>query len=162
MVWTSIKLRHDVPILELINYARDDLRKQDFGVYIQPVQHHDVICMGWLLFLHGNSEIPFWQNLFDNELQEKHHERGLIGLQSKAPIDGIKKTPFITGTLQEIPSKALHVEVQRDQSDVIKNNIKDILKQQSFKRFTTTRDIQRVPQYNWNQGKVDKNRKIKI
>ena len=59
MVWTSIKMRHDVPILELIDYARDDLREKDFGVYIQPVQHHDVVCIGWLLFLHNDSEIDF-------------------------------------------------------------------------------------------------------
>ena len=75
MVWTSIKLRHNVPILELIDYARDDLREKDFGVYIQPVQHHDVLCIGWLLFLHGDSEIAFWQRLLDKELQEKTIKR---------------------------------------------------------------------------------------
>ncbi len=75
MVWASIKLRHDFPILELIDYARDDLRENDFGVYIQPVQHHDVVCIGWLLFIHGDSEIAFWQRLLDKELQEKTIKR---------------------------------------------------------------------------------------
>ena len=62
----NIKLRHDVPIIKLIDYASDDLRAEDFGVYIQPVQHHDVICIGWLLYLHGDSEVPFWQSVLDN------------------------------------------------------------------------------------------------
>ena len=55
MTWTNIKLRHDVPILELIEYTRDDFRAEDFGVYIQPVQRHDIICIGWPLALHGDS-----------------------------------------------------------------------------------------------------------
>ena len=57
--------------------------------------------------------------------------------------------------------KALHVEVQRDQSDIITNDIKDILQGQSFKRFTTAGEIQLVPQYNWSQGVAGNNRKIK-
>ena len=68
MIWTNIKLRQDVPILELINYARDDLRAEDFDMYIQPVHHHDVISIGWLLYLHGDLEVPFWQNVLRNEL----------------------------------------------------------------------------------------------
>ena len=71
MTWTNIKIRHDVPILELIDYAKDDLRDVDFGVYIQPVQHHDVICIGWLLALHGDSEVPFWQEMLEDELVKK-------------------------------------------------------------------------------------------
>ena len=40
------------------------------------------------------------------------------------------------------------MEVQREWSDIIKNDIKDILKEQSFKKITTTGEIQLVPQYN--------------
>ncbi len=59
MVWTSIKLRNDVPIVDLIDYARDNLREKYFGVYIQPVQDHDVICIGWLLFFTETQKFPF-------------------------------------------------------------------------------------------------------
>ena len=59
MTWTNIKLRHDVPIVELLEYANDDFGAENFGVYIQPVQYSDVKVIGWLLFLHGNSEIKF-------------------------------------------------------------------------------------------------------
>ena len=46
MAWTNIKLRHDVLIVELLECANDDFREEDFGVYIQPVQHSDVKVIG--------------------------------------------------------------------------------------------------------------------
>ena len=59
MIWENIKLRHDVPIKELMGYAKDDFRAEDFGVYIQLVQYYNVKVLGWILHLHGDSEISF-------------------------------------------------------------------------------------------------------
>ena len=39
MTWTNIKLQHDVLTENLLGYAKDDFRAEDFGVYIQPVQY---------------------------------------------------------------------------------------------------------------------------
>ena len=60
MAWTNIKLRHDVPIVKLLEYVNDDFRAEDFGVYIQPVQHLNVKFIGCLLVLHGDFEVVFW------------------------------------------------------------------------------------------------------
>ena len=107
--------------------------ENDFEVYIQPVQHHDVVCIGWLLFLHGYSEIAFWQRLLDKELQEKNYKKNMIGLRSKVPLDGINKTPFTPGELRNRPSKALNIEVHRDCYATIKNDIKEIFKKRVSK-----------------------------
>ena len=60
MTWTNIKLKHDVPILELIDHARDDLRAEDFDLYIKPVQHHDVIYLfdGYYIYMETR-KFPF-------------------------------------------------------------------------------------------------------
>ena len=161
VTWINIKVRHDVPILELIDYARDDLREVDVWVYIQPVQHHDVMCIGRILALHGDSEVPFWQGVLEDEFLKKHHKRGTIGLRSKAPMGGVKKIPFKPGTVQERAVKSLHVEVHKDLSDLIINEIREILKGPNFKKFTMTGDIRLDPQYDWSEGAADKNKKIK-
>ena len=73
----------------------------------------------------------------------------------------MKKLPYKPGEIWEIALEASHVEVQGSLSKTITNDIKDILKGKSFKRYTMTGDIRVVPQYNWSEGDHDNNMKIK-
>ena len=92
MTWTNIKLRHDVTIEELMGYAKDDFRVEDFGLYIQSVQHYDVKVLRWILHLYGDSEIAFWKKVLEDKMLKKKYQKGTISLRSKAPLDGMKKT----------------------------------------------------------------------
>ena len=71
MTWTNIKLRHDVSILELLEYVKDDFRVEDFGVYIELVLRSNVEVTGWVLALHGDSEVNFWQKFSEDKLLKK-------------------------------------------------------------------------------------------
>ena len=71
MTWTNINLRYDVPILKILEYAKDNFREEDFEVYIQPVQHSNVKVIGWLLALHGDSETNFRQKVLEDKLLKK-------------------------------------------------------------------------------------------
>ena len=46
MIWTNIKLRHDVSIQDILEYAKDEFREVEFGIYIQSVQHYNVKVLG--------------------------------------------------------------------------------------------------------------------
>ncbi len=59
----------------------------------------------------------------------------MIGLRSKSPSDGIKKTPFTPGELRNRPSKALHIEVHQDCYSTIKYDIKEIFKKRVSKNL---------------------------
>ena len=50
--WTNIKLLHSVDIHEILRDTKDEFREEQFGLYLQPIQHHKVATIGWIMFLH--------------------------------------------------------------------------------------------------------------
>ena len=53
--------------------------------------------LGWILHLHRDLEIRFWQKLLEDEILKKGRNRVTIGLRSKAPMNEMKKKPYKTG-----------------------------------------------------------------
>ena len=66
---------------------------EDFGVYIQPVQHYDVKVLGQILHLHGDLEIRSWQKVLEDEMLKKKYKEDTIDLRLKTPMGGVKKLP---------------------------------------------------------------------
>ena len=62
--WTNIKILHNVDIHEILQDTKDEFREEQFGLYLQPIQHHKVVTIGWIMFLHEEVDLQFWQVFF--------------------------------------------------------------------------------------------------
>ena len=69
---------------------KDEFRDEQFGVYLQPIQHFNVTTIGWIMFLQKEVEIQFWQDFFNSQLRKKGHKGDMVGLSVRKPLDGTK------------------------------------------------------------------------
>ena len=51
-------------IHEILQDTKDEFREEQFGLYLQPIQHHKVVTIGWIMFLHEEVDLQFWQVFF--------------------------------------------------------------------------------------------------
>ena len=143
--WTNIKILHDADIQEILAETKDECHDVNFGVYLQNIQHFDVQVAGWLMHMHDSVDLDFWQTFFDEELEKKRYPKGSIGLTLRKPLDGKfskeKKASDISIT------RAVHVETIGTKGEMIKKEIKAILKSQTFKTHYIP-EVKLIPPFN--------------
>ena len=96
------------------------------------------------MHMHDSVDLDFWQNFFEEELEKKKYPKGSIGLTLRKPLDGRfskEKKP------NEVITRAIHVETIGTKGEMLKKDIKAILKSQSFKKNYIP-EVKLIPPFN--------------
>ena len=56
-IWTQIRLLHDVPIDNIIADTREDFIEKEARLTLQPIQHWDVVSIGFLKKFHPDVDV---------------------------------------------------------------------------------------------------------
>lgn len=143
-------------IHDILQDTKDEFREEQFGLYLQPIQHHKVETIGWIMFLHEEVDLQFWQEFFNEQLRTKGHEGDMAGLSIRKPLDGTKQKT----QNNHKQTKAIHVETIGDHSDRVKLDIKTILKGTATKAVYHS-ELRLIPQYDYRQQTSHYNDKVK-
>ena len=49
--WTNLRIIHDLNFKDIMESIYEDLKDYKMGVYEQPVQHFNVVTLGWLMYV---------------------------------------------------------------------------------------------------------------
>lgn len=131
-MWTNIKLLHDQYIKEIIEEVKYYMRDENMELYLQPVQHHDVKVLGWILYLHAGIDLALWQEYLNAQMRKLEHPTDVIGISLRKPYDGTKSS----GGNATKQMKTIHVETIGKISPTVKKQLKTLLQDMSrIKRY---------------------------
>ena len=156
--WTNLRIIHDLAFKDIMDGIYEDLKEYKIGIYEQPVQHFNVVTLGWLMYIPHDIEIKLWTELFKKELKRKEHNDNPIGLSQRKPLDGKKSTGQMNKEDKDF--KTVHVEGIGDKSDRLTKEIKTILEGKEIKKLCDT-TIRLIPQFDFKES-IAFNEKVNV
>ena len=88
-VFTNFLLLHDEEIEDMIIDMKDGMEAFNTKIGKQRVQHHDVVKLGYIMFLTPKIELPRWTEFLQDKVQKILQEKVLMALSVAKINDGI-------------------------------------------------------------------------
>ena len=121
---------------------------------MKSLQHHDTKIFGCLHLFNPECDVQFWSEWFTKAIKENTNSYSGIGLKSRFCFTGVKYN-------KNSPNKstrAIHLEVVRQEADKIIPLFENILKRKSFRSFYGTQ-VWLVPEFERNTSPSVNNNK---
>ena len=151
-IWTQIRLLHDVPIDNIIADTREDFIEKAARLTLQPIQHWDVVSIGFLKNVHPDVDVNNLNHYLCEALTKQN--RGiplLLGLKVKTPWDGKKRDTKAPKTNFRDRIQAVHCECEGAQKSLTARLLKVILSSATFQlRYKC--DARLVPTFDRNSS----------
>ena len=147
VIWTQIRLMHTEPMDNIIADTRVELREIEGFISIQPLQHWDVMTIGFLKNLHPDVDNDNMQQFLIEEVNKIYsgEEELLLGIKVRTPYDGTKRDPNKQFKFKD-RVQAYHVDTIGHMQETVHKHLKIVLAGMEFaERYAAP--VRLVPPY---------------
>ena len=132
-VFTNFLLLHDEEIEDMIIDMKDGMEAFNTKIGKQRVQHHDVVKLGYIMFLTPKIELSRWTEFLQDKVQKILQEKVLMALSVAKINDGTGfkdnsgKGPSISRPKKKTDYWGVHIETVKSHQVKVKRAICQIL-----------------------------------
>ena len=139
-VYINIRIAHTEEIELILEETEYELQEMESRMFLQTIQHHDSIIIGWLFLFHYEADVSMWANWFSTMINKKLKREVLFGMMVKPLFDGNKEKNYKDRT------KGVMCETTKKDSEAVKDALKKILESKAFKDMYGE-EVRLIPKY---------------